>query len=397
MQKSLFFLLIAAGWTAGAATVSAVSCSVTDVQSAVNAAADGDTVQIPNGSCAWSTGITTTKQIWIRAANYTPTPGGSLTRNVNITNNASVPLFRLSSGNSFSVRISGIKFLEGSATNNHLRLQGSGSKVPLIDDCTFEVKNRFGNNPDVAAIAWISQGGVMWNARIDGVGGGAGGQCCPQGASVFVESPRAWATASTLGSLDTSGTVNAYIEDSTINNIGQAPDLDNNARLVIRYSTLDGVSGLTHGFTSPFGGRHWEYYNNTIRTTTNNRDVAGRYFWARAGHGVFADNTISYQNQGYSTPVLMDSIVENQTGYPQARQVGWGHNGTTSVIDPIYFWNNTGGSTWVTSSPTYIQLNREVYVDVGPKPGYAKYTYPHPLRGGSGPIQPPTNVQTAVR
>jgi len=28
-----------------------------------------------------------------------------------------------------------------------------------------------------------------------------------------------------------------------------------------------------------------------------------------------------------------------------------------------------------------VKQNREIYVNNGAKPGYAKYTYPHPLRG----------------
>jgi hypothetical protein len=37
-----------------------------DVQVAINAAADGDTVIIPNGTCTWDSGVTTTKQIKIQ-------------------------------------------------------------------------------------------------------------------------------------------------------------------------------------------------------------------------------------------------------------------------------------------------------------------------------------------
>ena len=55
-----------------AATINAASCSLTAVQAAVNAAVDGDKVVIPNGSCAWAGGISTTKQIRIEAQNYTP-------------------------------------------------------------------------------------------------------------------------------------------------------------------------------------------------------------------------------------------------------------------------------------------------------------------------------------
>ena len=176
-----------------------------------------------------------------------------------------------------------------------MRLSGTGSKVPLVNDCAFEIKNRFGNQPDNGAIAWLSQGGVMWNSYVVGVGGGLGGQCCPEGGSILINSPRAWYTPSTMGARDTTGTVNVYIEDSTLKNFGQSPDVDNNGRVVIRHSNLDGVSGLTHGFTSSWGGRHAEYYDNVFQTTTDNRNIAGRYFWLRAGTAVFTNNEVQRQ------------------------------------------------------------------------------------------------------
>ena len=310
-----------------------------------------------------------------------------MSRNVTITNNStSGPLLSFTSGNSFHVGVAGIRFNEGSGNQNHVRFNGSGSKVPLANDCAFEVKNRFGDQPNVAVIAWLSLGGVMWNSYVNGVGGGLGGQCCPEGASILVNSPRSWLTASTMGTLDTNGTANVYFEDSTFVNFGQSPDVDDRGRLVMRHSLLDGISGLTHGFTSSWGGRHVEYYNNNINTSTNNRNVAGRYFWLRAGTGVWTDNTISYPNRGYGTPTLLDTS-DNTTprGYPQERQCGWGHNGTSHVRDPIYLWNNAGGSTWQVSQSAWeanCRANVEVFVNAGPKPGYAKYAYPHPSRAG---------------
>jgi hypothetical protein len=371
-----------------AATITAASCSLIAVQTAVNAAVDGDRVVIPNGSCAWSGGIKTTKQIRIEAQNYTPTSRGTMTRSVTITNNStSGPLFEFTSGNNYHVGLAGIRFNEGSGNQNHVRFEGTGSKVPLLSDCAFEIKNRFGNNPDATAIAWLSQGGVMWNSYLLGVGGGLGGQCCPEGGSIQIMSPRAWNTPSTMGALDTNGTVNVYFEDSTFKDIGQAPDVDDKGRVVIRYSLLDGAWGITHGFTSALGGRHFEYYNNTFQVTTQNRNIAGRYFWIRAGTGVFTENVVNSQNLGYGTPVMTD-IGDNTSPkpYPQARQPGWGHNGSTDVSDPIYIWNQSGnaGYTWGVSNgwDSNVKLNRDIFVNSGAKPGYSKYTYPHPARGG---------------
>jgi len=431
VKRLSFIFLVGTFFSAAllrAATFTAASCNSSDVQAAINSASDGDTVLIPDGSCSWSSGITTSKQIWIRAQNYTPTPMGTGTRSVTITNNSSTPLFSVTSGNSYHVRITGIRFNEGTGNSNHIRLNGSGTMVPLIDDDYFQVQNRFGNEPDIAAFAWLSLGGVMWNVMAEGVNGGLGGQCCPEGASFLINSPRAWYTNSTLGALDTNGDQNDYIEDSTWRNFGQAPDIDDNGRVVIRHCLLDGVAGLTHGFTSAWGGRQYEYYNNTITTTTGNRNLGGRYFWARAGFGIFADNTVSYQNQGYGAPILFQSIVEcsqstsctsGQVQYPYPRQVGtdWNNPPNGIFTDPVYLWNNcqpghtlpcAGDSTWGTMSPYYIQLGRDIFVDSGAKPAtaytsaYEKYTYPHPARSGgnqpsgSSPPPPPTNLAATV-
>src|SRR5947209_1950886 len=78
---------------ASAVTMTASGCSVAAVQAAVNSAADGDTVVIPNGACVWTSGISTTKQIQIRAQNSAPVAGGRSTQSVVITNNSTTPLF----------------------------------------------------------------------------------------------------------------------------------------------------------------------------------------------------------------------------------------------------------------------------------------------------------------
>lgn len=400
----LSLLLLGRAGVVEAGTVTATSCATAAVQAAITAAVDGDTVMIPGGTCTWTSGITTTKQIWIRAQTYTPTPGGTMTRSVTIINNSSGPLLSVTSGDTFHVTISGIRFNEGTGNVNHVRLNGTGSKVPRVSDCAFEIKQRFGNQPDIAAFAWLSQGGVVWNTRFEGVGGGTGGQCCPEGASILINSPRAWATASTMGTLDTNGLVNAYIEDSTLKDFGQSPDVDDRGRVVIRHSLLDGTSGLTHGFTSSFGGRHFEYYNNTFTVLTTNRNIAGRYFWIRAGTGIFTDNVVNTTvcPGCYGTPQEF-SIGDNTTPgtYPQARQPGWGHNGTTNVSDPIYAWNETGPRAYSfgfeNGWDSIVLVGRDVFVNSGAKPGYTKYPYPHPLAVVGTVTGAVPAVPTAVR
>ena len=430
------------GRQAQAKTIDAASCSLADVQAAVNLSTDGDTVAIPNGTCTWTSGITTTKQIWIRAQNYTAVANGTLTRNVTIVNaSTTVPLFTMTSGNSFHVRISGIYFKESANPQiNDINLNGSGSQIPILDDDTIEIGTRFGNEPGISAVNLGSLGGLMYDAYIVGEVNGVpvtnvcDANGCPQGASINLDSPLSWYTNSTLGSRDTNETQNWYVEDSTWKDFGQSPDCDNNCRIVMRHNVLYGIAGLTHGLSSAFGGRQFEVYNNIIQNPTSGRNL-GRYFWGREGVWYIHDNQVAYQNQGYGNPVLFNSIVECSPGvscandgsvaYPVmhntsgpgngGQQIGWSCNPcsgskatSTPVSNPVYIWNNclaghslpctgdSGGNT--TSSPFFVQLNRDIFIDAGAPSGYTPAPYPHPLRGNSSSQAPapPTNPQAVV-
>ena len=189
--------------------------------------------------------------------------------------------------------------------------------------------------------------------------------------------------------------MNVYIEDSSFLNTGGV-DIDDNARLVGRYSLIDGCTWITHGFTSTYGGRWFEAYNNTFRMTVTPRNVT-RYFWFRAGSGIFTDNVVNNTTapSDYGSTNLFD-IGDNTTpgSYPQARQPGWGHNGTNNVIDPIYAWNNTGARAetyaYQNGWDAIVQDDREVFVGSTAKPDYTKYTYPHPAREAvEGESEPP--------
>jgi len=387
------------------------------VQAAVNLAVDGDRVLIPNGSATWTTGITTSKQIIIQAQNYTPTPGGTGTRNVTITNNSAGGLFAFNTGNSFHCGLGGIRFNEGTQITNDVSFSGSGSKVGLLFDCYFQVSARFGNAAQVSVVPYLGLGGVTWNCFFDGTGFIGGGGPADSGACSLVRSSRAWATASTMGMLDANGNQNTYFENCTWDHIwNQAIDVEDNGRAVIRHSTIRSTQFLTHGSTGLAGGRFVEFYNNAFQMRTPDVSLV-RYMWFRAGTGLFADNTfedIDSVTYGPQSEVVL--CVENAsrpgqfgcaTSYPAFHQIGQGHNGTSQVSDPMYFWNNTGTmqislndgepNTCGGTTSTYCQQNRDYFVNAGAKPGYTKFTYPHPFRavvdGGGSPTPQPVPPQ----
>src|SRR5580704_8934053 len=104
-----FALLLSSlfGSTAEANTITASSCSVSDVQAAINTANNGDTVIIPNGSCTWSSGITFSVQITLQGASTT---GVTIT---DADTNSADSLITAHTGSSFHTTIANLNFLPG--------------------------------------------------------------------------------------------------------------------------------------------------------------------------------------------------------------------------------------------------------------------------------------------
>src|SRR5262249_3315821 len=152
--------------------------------------------------------------------------------------------------------IANLRFMPGTGTGNYININGTGL-VPLMHDMYFNVPNA----QLFQAVQWWVVGGVIWNTTFestDTVYPGSDSGC------LVVKSSLPWDTPSTMGTLDTNGDKNLYIEDSTFNNVGQCPDVDENGRVVLRHSQIIGSAGLTHGTTSTYGGRFIEFYNDTF-------------------------------------------------------------------------------------------------------------------------------------
>ena len=73
--------------------------------------------------------------------------------------------------------------------------------------------------------------------------------------------------------------------------------------------------------------------------------MSGRYFWCRAGHGLFTNNAVenAFDPSDYGNPDQLNIGDNTSPGsYPMPRQPGGGHSGSAYVSDPIYIWNNSG-------------------------------------------------------
>lgn len=398
---------------ASGATITAASPAVADVQAAITSAVNGDTVKIPAGSVTWATGISSSKQITIRAV----TPG-----TVTITHGAAgATLFDLTTGTAFNTHLADIKFLAGTGTGKYLNLGGASTdKPPLVHGCHFDV-------PDfqlLDAITLGRNGGVFYQNTFEsltavGAAGssGSGSGCFSIKFDQF-GSPGTtvdWTTASSMGLSDTGGLKNVYIEDNTFNNIYlQAIDCDDNSRVVIRNNTFNNSAIVHHGAdTSNHGCRHVEIYDNTFIFTASG--VVGpityplnlnRWLFNRGGTGLMTANVLpNIDSTTWGNKPEINFTVMNlrrnagpaacATVYPAPHQIGQSHDGVTGITEPFYIWANTGTGNMTPdlsdfspnecgagapSTSTFIVEGRDM-VTTGPaKPGWTRFTYPHPLR-----------------
>ena len=247
-----------------------------------------------------------------------------------------------------------------------------------------------------------------------------------------------WTTPSTMGMADTGGTHNVYLEDNYFLGFWQAmTGMDGHSRMVVRYNVFDSSALGSHGAdTEDLGVRHFEVYNNTFVQSDRGGDPYNLNYWfyIRGGTGVITDNVFDDLNTpGYwgDKAEILATIQNLQRGsapnpcwganipgiqYPAPRQVGMGYvtgaAGNDSITykgdsEPLYIWNNTGtyvfslqdyGGTNCTNPDSvvdYVKSGRDYFWNAGAKPGYTKYTYPHPLRqeGVGTTPSPPMNLR----
>lgn len=415
----LVLLLLAGGALCAPRTRAASNGDPQTLQAAISNAAPGSVIIIPNGSYTWTRGITCNKAITIKGES----PDGVTINATNIT----YEVFDLTENRDGNMEIANINFQTSVASNYFVfavraapwsgdTFRGGGRI--LMHDCKFNSKSWS------YSVDWDTNGGVVWNCDFDG--GGLNGI-----SMVCHGLDSSWSTKSTMGTDDTNGLWNTYVEDCSFKHGDTASmNPDDNSRVVVRHCTFSPSSTNGHGLeTSRAGVRHWEFYDNTFGPYPDDGSYNYNYVnFPRGGTGVITDN---YYNKGLWGRGCIGLSVYNtrrktgqvpcQTHYPAARQIGqswkgaggysyvdWPEGGTGYFTDPVYIWNNTGPgaqqSSFVYLSQyepdecgnaqpitKYIQAGRD-YV-LAAKPGYQKFTYPHPLRsggGGGGPTPTPT-------
>jgi hypothetical protein len=368
----------------------AASTSFEDVQAAVDSAENGDIILVPAGSSTWESAV--------RIPNDTRiTLSGSGQDATVISSASDVPGSLINMGNTGS-RITNLGFVLSNDNGNGIRAGGNGFRV---DHC------RFDNTIDQTI-----EGIIVWGSMPD--------NSCPTGlvdhcefnnTRVVVVGDAAlmahtiWAEPLGLGTDNA-----AFIEDCIFNftKFGNVIDANYGGRYVFRYNIVNDAYLEAHSVQgNNRSARSWEIYGNTI-------NQAGRDMWTpfflRGGTGVVFDNALT--GEWTSPAITIDNRRsfedlgdgglcdgtspwdgnEEENGYPARDQIGrstdqwlWTDENPypPQELDPFYQWNNVHNGETINvyvhnNCGIHIKENRDYYNQTV-KPGYAPYTYPHPL------------------
>jgi len=420
-------------------TIEALSCSRTDVQTAINSANDGDTVLIPAGNCTW------TEAVVIDPMPAITILGSGIDNTIIVDSTGSTWMqcpFWIEGVEGKPFRISGITFTGNLGTFAAITIRGN-CKNWRVDHCEFDSPNATGRG--------LAVGG---NGVID--------HCifrdCVQGLSVAGNGDTAWTEPLALG---TSKAV--YIEDCVFDytaHLDGSLDAYDGARYVFRHNTQTNTGAGHHGLDTSPGYRSpvsCEVYNNYTLYTINNFQAYG----TRGGTSVVFNNTVDvaegmnvyhfYRISYYrscsdsymytnifgrcdATPecildpgtlntiwdeTLQQNILDvntpgaecildpvtgqplydgnlDGTGYPCLDQPGRSGDidgDGIQELEPLYEWNNILDGTDADftlhypadcSNPSmtdHLQEGRDYFNDTF-RPDYVPYPYPHPLTGG---------------
>lgn len=421
---------------ARAAVVAAPTCSLADVQGAINSAAEGDTVTFPAGACAWNGIVSMPKGIDVLGAGK----GQSL-----ITS----PRFNVTSKTKWSVG-----GFTSTASTAGFNITGGGNDW-RVHDVDFTGVTGFTQN----RIIWISdcsRGVVDHNIFAK-----------PRSIQVHIrESNCANGNGSWMRPLDPGGPDAVYIEDNTFSqdpanyNVSTpATDCDGGGRMVIRHNRFRSTYTEMHDsiISGLRGCRKWEIYSNDWDTPQTELNQTGQYaqIAIRGGWGAVFDNNFKGDSSGGFTLIFSNYRTGGQTAgnpwtsttqnsgnqrlnvsptsspslcsiasamcvkldgpggaglpanYPSRDQMGTDGGGDQAVV-PALFWNNKVNGKLFNplqedySDRSYLKADRD-YCFGATKPTtcagkpvtYQPYVYPHPVVSGA-PVPPPAPVDCAV-
>ena len=363
---------------ANAATITAKSCSQTNVQAAIASANNGDTVIVPAGDCTWDS-IKLTKGINLTGAGIDATVISSSGRAITLD---------VDSGT--APRLTGFTFSGGKATLGIVSVSGNVNGWRIDNNRFTGQESRCLTITDTESAApSVGIAGLIDNNRFEDWGVQA---ILIRPSNTHAE--ELWKTETKLGSPDA-----VYIEDNSFDNTGNIePALDNEygAKTVFRHNELIDSWVLNHGLEWRRGTLKMEVYENTFSQTKSWTSTSVIVF--RGGTGVVFNNTIT--GKWWHPLMIRDYCSSGTSGcntkvypkgcnsYPCIDQVGRTHD---QKLEPLYQWGNTINGTPVKmyvfnpskerafNTNDAIKEDRDFYN--ASHPNYTPYTYPHPLTG----------------
>lgn len=387
-----------------ASIIAARSASLADVTSAVNLAANGDTVTIPAGTAAWTSMLTVTKNICIQGANSSSTIiADNLTRKTGVDN-----LIQFSVSKDLPFGLRGVKITQGTETrassSGVVAIFGgtSGTTSPPIPGISTQLRitdvNFNYTDTSAVAIRVTNAIGVIDHCTFN-IGNSFLTSYMPawmggdNGHGSWADDPM-WGTSRFL-----------YVEDCTVNVSGIArrpSDSDNGARYVVRYCTVTNAGVTGHGTeASGRGTKQIEIYNNTF----NNVGSALGFPQLRSGSVLMHDNVLNDFTSGMAFQVYRFTDIKQywggvrgNTGYDvnatdgplggslYATGTHTGGNNATALIDSTKSWSST---QWASDGFAYVINNTSRNIN----PSFiASVTAPHQInfspQGVSAPLLP---------
>ena len=354
---SLLLLLtpFAALAQSGGATIKATSCQQSDVNAVINGpthtAVNGDTIEIPPGSCTWTSGITISGVGIGITGTGTPNTGagtfGAGTANTTLVESGTVPFFKFT-----GLRLgqtAKVELLNMGTTNTSQNLgpgpisfsgtcTTSGCAQVRVDNITFTSSN------------WAKalDGGMVAVDNVFGVVDHNSASESPSSATFLVQiSFDAWQGVGTYGdnsfaSPDTFGTAQSfYIENNNVAGIRftendvSPGNSSGGGRWVCRFNELTNMSGdgLCGAHGTAWGGRFRgmrqveAYYNNVTLGSVGCDGLNS----VLSGTGYYFSNSVSAPGGGCNKFLAVDIARFVQTGAP------WGSCNGTGPYDQIPF------------------------------------------------------------
>jgi hypothetical protein len=384
-QKTVLFTFLLSAFAAtlsAQGTYTAASCNQSDVNAVINGpthtAVNGDTINIPAGSCTWKAGVTVPSGIAISIiGNGTPSSGAG-TSGASSSCSNTVLTDDLSSGSVISMspsygnflsRISCIKFVPTTPS------PGFGSPIEVVGTCTSSGCPNLRLDNITAPTSWSGIGiaddtfsivvnvfGVADHNTVGDV------PSSTNGVDFLNVSHASWLGVGGYGdnswaSPDTFGTAQEfYMENNTLS-YAIVTDTDTNAgtgggaRWVCRFNEVNNIStggGCTdHGTDTTGrarGGRQYEVYGNT-GTCTNPSQGCPSFTAGRSGTGIIFGNTFTNSGGGFFKDIgTLDAQRAWRQDTPWASCDGmspWDTNdGTTYYSGTIGNFTGLGSGVW---------------------------------------------------